>query len=317
MGLGGCEGVRGHGLAVGWDLATEEVVFDFGFGSGGADSEAAAVGEVDEEHFLLGDLDSFFVVDDIGGKVADACDGAAIDFGGRIGGVAVGEGGDLSGTLSAFEDFALVDLEEVTNFSVDFIEQSRDGEASAGGVGGEFSEHHDSAVAVFVAREIVAHVAVAFFIAEYHEGAVLETSVAGFDRSEVPVAGADVIGEGGFVTGKFGADPFEAGQSVDDFDAVFDGDGVLHGAGDEGFQEDGATAVGVVEDAEIEHGFDAIPGDEGTGLVASEEDHFTSGIADADAHAVAVRVGANDNVCAFFVGEIDGHLEGGGVLWVG
>lgn len=298
-------------------MAAEEVVFDFGFGAGGADGEAAAVGEVDEEHFFFGDLDAFFVEDDVGGEVADACDGAAVDLGGGIGGVAVSEGGDLGGTLGSFEDFALVHFEEVANFGVDFVEQAGDGEAPAGGVGGEFGEHYDSAVAVFVAREVVAHVAVAFFIAEDHEGAVLETSVARFDRSEVAVAGADVLGEGGFVIGEFGADPFETGQGVDDLDAVFDGDSVLHGAGDESLEDDGAIAIGIVEDAEVEHGFDTIPGHDGTGLVAGEEDHFTGGVTDTDAHAVAIGVGADDNVGAFFVGEIDGHLEGGRVFGVG
>ena len=151
---------------------------------------------------------------------------------------------------------------------------------------------------------------------EDEELAVLETSGAGLGGGQVAIGGEDVGGQLGFVFGELIADPFEAGEGVDAKHAKFGGDGVLHGAGDEGLQEDGVLFVFVIEDAEIKHRLQAIPAHEGAGLVAGQEDHFTLVIADADAHAVAIRIGADDDVCAFFVGEIDGHLQGRGVLGV-
>ena len=89
----------------------------------------------------------------------------------------------------------------------------------------------------------------AFLAAEDEEFAVLEACGAGVGGLEVAVHGADVPRQGGFVFGELGADPLEAGEGVDALHAEPCGDGVLHRAGDKGFQEDGPLLVRVVQDA--------------------------------------------------------------------
>ena len=316
FGLGGGEFVFGEALVGGGDLTGEHVVFDLGLGAAGAHGEAAAIGEINEEHLLGGDGFAFFIDNARLAEVAHVDDGAAINFGRWVGSVAVGEFGDLGGSAGAFENFALVHFEEVTDIAIHLVEQSGDSEALAGGVGGELGEHDDGSIAIFVTAEVIAHVAIAFLTAEDEELAVLEAGGAGLGGGQVAIGGEDVGGQRGFVFGEFIADPLEAGEGVDAKYAKFGGDGVLHGASDEGLEEDSVLFVFVIEDAEIKHRLQAIPAHEGAGLIAREEDHFALVIADADAHAVAIRIGADDDVSAFFVGEIDGHFQGRGVLGV-
>ena len=95
------------------------------------------------------------------------------------------------------------------------------------------------------------------------------------------------------------------------------GDGVLELGGDEGFDDDGVVLVSVGEDAEVEEGFEAVPCHEGTDLIACDELHASGAVADGDAHAVAIGVGADDDVGVFLFCEVEGHLEGRGVFRVG
>ena len=81
-----------------------------------------------------------------------------------------------------------------------------------------------------------------------------------------------------------------------------DGDLILQAAGDKCFNEHGARLVVVIEQAELEVSGDPIPSHEGAGLVAAEQDEPSLRIPDGHAHAVAVGVGANDQIRSFLLG---------------
>ena len=180
IGADGWDVADGEGFAVGGFAAGEEVEFDLWFGAGGADGEAAAVCEFGDEHVFARDEVAFFVEDILLTEVGHACDGGAVEEGGRGSGVAFDETADFLSAVGSGEFGAFGVFDEDAEGGEDLVEEVWDGEVAGGGVGGEFCEHDDGAVAVLVADPVGAEVAVAFFAAEDEEAAVGETGVAAF-----------------------------------------------------------------------------------------------------------------------------------------
>ena len=52
-------------------------------------------------------------------------------------------------------------------------------------------------------------------------------------------------------------------------------------------------------------------------MVPVEEDEGAGAVAHGDAHAIAIGIGANDDVGTFFFRQVTRHLQGGGDLGIG
>ena len=305
--FGGGEVTAGGGLA-------EEIELDLGLGAGRAHGEGAAIGEIDEDHFLLRDEVTFLIEDILLGEVANPGHGRAIDFGGWLGGVGFGERLDFRRAIRAFHDERLADFEVIAVFGVNRIEDFGNGLADGFRVGGHFGKHEGRAVGILVPHRIRSEIAITLLAAEDEEARVFEAQQPGLLLGERTVVALLVGGNGILVFAELAGDVFETGERVHDAHAEAIGDGALEFGGDEGFDEHRAAAVGVGEPAEIEAGFQAIPRHERADLVAGEELHRSGGVADGHAHAVGVRIGADDDLGSGFLGEIDGHLQGRGVF---
>ena len=105
----------------------------------------------------------------------------------------------------------------------------------------------------------------------------------------------------------------EAGEGIVAGDAVALGHLAGHLSGDDGLQQHGLFGHGTGTLLGADH----IVGQQHAGLVAGDGDEITLAAADHDAHAVAVGVGAHDEVSAHLVGQVDGQIEALGVLRVG
>ena len=94
------------------------------------------------------------------------------------------------------------------------------------------------------------------------------------------------------------------------------GDGALEIGGDESFHDHAARRVLRRDDAEFDELPHAVVRHERTDLVAGQEFEAARGIAHRHAHAVAVRVGGDDEIRAILLGELHGERERLGVLGV-
>ena len=105
----------------------------------------------------------------------------------------------------------------------------------------------------------------------------------------------------------------EAGKGVAAGDAV----GLCHSAGHLG-GDDGLEAHGLFGHfSGAAHRTDEVIQQQHAGLIAGDGDELAVRAANHDAHAVAVRVGAQNEVSAHLVGQVDGQVEALRVLRVG
>ena len=105
----------------------------------------------------------------------------------------------------------------------------------------------------------------------------------------------------------------ETGERVAAGDAVALGHLAGHLGGDDGLEE-----VGIFRHlARPAHGADQVIQQQHAGLVAGDGDELAVRAADHNAHTVAVRVGAQDEVRTHLVGQLDGQIEALRVLRIG
>ena len=194
------------------------------------------------------------------GKIPDAEDGGTIDFSWRILGVGIGECGDLCRAVRPFHDEGFADFQVVAVFGVNIVHQLGQRLADGFRVGGDFRKHQGGTIRIFITDGVGAEVTVAFLAAEDEEAGILQPQRAGLGLSERAVVASLVGGDCVFILPEFSGDVFETGERVDDAHAEAIGDGVLEFSRDEGFYEHRAVAVRVGEPAELETGFQAIPG---------------------------------------------------------
>ena len=82
-------------------------------------------------------------------------------------------------------------------------------------------------------------------------------------------------------------------------------DRLLQIGGDEGLDDDPARRILGVQHALLEERLRAVVRDERTDLVAREQFHLSTGVADRHAHAIAIGIGRDHQVGVFLRGQLD------------
>ena len=227
------------------------------------------------------------------GEIANPDNCRAIDDLRRVFGVGVGERLDLRRAVRTFEHQRFTDLQIVTVLGVNIIHQLGQRFADRFGVGRDFGKHQGRSIGVLVANCIRAEVAITFLAAKDEEARIFEAQRAGLGFGERAVI-AFFVGRNRFlVFAQFRGDVFKACQRIDDANAEAVGNRMLEFGGDVGFDQQRAVAVGVGQPAELKAGLQTIPSHQRADLVARQKHHLPCRIADGDAHAVGVRIGAD------------------------
>ena len=285
----------------------EEVVFDLGFRAGGAHRKAAAVRQVHKDHLFRGDGIAFHVYHVPLGKVADAADGDAVQFRGRIGGVGRGEGRNFGGAVRTFHDQGFAHFQIDAEFFKELMQEFQQAFSGAFRISGQFRKDDGGGVGILVAHEVLGQVAVAFLPAEYEVAAVLQAQGPRLLLAHPAVVPAFFRRDGFLIFSELLGNVFEPREHVDHFIPEVVADGVLQPGGDECFHHDGAGTVGVIDDAEFRHAHAAVPRQQGADLVARQKVHFSVFPTHGHSHAVRIRVRGDDDVRSGSVRLFNGH----------
>ena len=137
------------------------------------------------------------------------------------------------------------------------------------------------------------------------------------DVGERAVFGLDGCRQGAFVFSEFGSDVFKTRQGFNVTDAKMITDGSLKIGGDVGLHQHRVSLIAGVDDPLLAEFLHSIPRHERANLIAGDQLEFARLIAHHNAHAVAIRVGADNDVRAFLFRQINPHLQGGGIFRIG
>ena len=181
-------------------------------------------------------------------------------------------------------------LAEPAVFLVQGVDGVVEGHALCGVPGGHLGEEHGGGDGVLIPDVVAQHVAVALLVGE----------------DDLALA---ALFQGVLLLGH----ELEAGEGVVAGDAVGLGHLPGHLGGDDGLEQHGLFRHG----AGPAHGADQVVRQQHAGLVAGDGDEGAVVCPDHDAHTVAVGVGAQDEVGAHLVGQLDGQIEALGILRVG
>ena len=141
---------------------------------------------------------------------------------------------------------------------------------------GQFAEHDNRSIGIFVAHLIARQIAIALLTAKDEISRVIQHEV-GLrpDITSVVIDDEALLLKKrglhlGLISSELFADPFKAGQGIYRLQAMPGGDSFLHRAGDESFDQDGVVPTIFGDNLRIFQGGDTILGQQCADLIAGK-----------------------------------------------